>query len=289
MKRFFILILKFGYDTARFINFLIKLIYCGKSLSNPIKKKCSGTLVVLANGPSLSEIIPLLTTSDELKNTDYIVVNFFAFEDVFFQIKPKYYCLADPMFIKEDPHRKERVLKFFKILQNEIDWDISIYVPDKNFCDKFLSYSQITNKYIHCIPLNNIEYRGYDFLRYFFYKKGLSMPAPQNVTIVAIYAGLNMNYSDVRLYGADHTFFDSICVNDQNQLCNRDKHFYDKEVELKPIINNGILWKVADYFLAMSIVFRSHDILNDYAKYLNAKIVNYTKGSMIDSYERKTY
>jgi hypothetical protein len=289
MKKIIKGILKFTFDTAGFVCFLLELMYW-RRFCNPIKTKCSGALVVLTNGPSLKEIIPLLTASDEFKNVDYIVVNLFAFENVFFQIKPKYYCLADPMFINDkDAHRKDSILKFFNILQNEVDWDMSIYVPNKLFRDKFLSYSQITNKYVHCIPLNSIEYRGYDSFRYFFYKKGLSMPVIQNVSIMAIYAGLNMNYSDIRLYGADHTFFDSICVNDQNQLCNRNKHFYEKEVELKPIIDNGILWKVSDYFLAMSIVFRGHDILNGYAKYLNAKIVNYTKVSMIDSYERKNY
>jgi hypothetical protein len=278
-------IIQFTHDTVGFICFLLKLIY-SRSFSNPLKEKYSGTLAVLANGPSLKNILPLLTTDKEFENTDFIVVNFFAFDDVFFRIKPKHYCVADPIFIK-DSHKRENVLRFFKILQNEVNWDLNIYVPGKYFLKEFLSYSQLSNKYLHYIPLNSVEYTGYNSFRHFFYKKGLSMPRPQNISIMAIYVGLNMNYSIIRLYGVDHSFFNSLCVNEYNQICHRNQHFYEKTtVELKPIIDDGILWKVADYFMAMHHIFKNHDLTNNYAKFLNVKIINCTKDSMIDSYER---
>jgi hypothetical protein len=136
--------------------------------------------------------------------------------------------------------------------------------------------------------MNCVEYRGYEFLRNIFYKKGLSAPRLQTVANMAIYVGINSGYSEVDLYGADHTFLDSLCVNDKNQLCNRDKHFYDNAaVELKPIImGDGKVWKIANYLEAISYMFKSHDLLEKYSKSENVKIVNCTKGSMIDSYEK---
>jgi hypothetical protein len=119
--------LKFSKDTVGFICFLLSLIRY-RSFSNPIKKKYSGTVAVLANGPSLKEVLPRLTTDEEFKNIDFIVMNFFAFDDVFFKIKPKHYCLADPMFFKEN-HQINDVKRLFNILQNNVNWDLNIYIP----------------------------------------------------------------------------------------------------------------------------------------------------------------
>jgi hypothetical protein len=243
-------------------------------------------VAVLANGPSLKEVLPKLTTK-EFENIDFIAMNFFAFDDVFFQIKPKHYCLADPTFF-QDSFKKEEVFKLFKIFQEKIDWDLTIYLPNKISYNKFLLFSKLTNSYLHYIHLNAIEYRGYKSFRYFFYKTGLSMPRSQTVANMAIYVGINNGYGIINLYGVDHTFFDSLCINERNELCNKNAHFYG-EAKLKPLIrtDNYLNWKIADYLEAISYMFKSHDLLADYAKSLGVKIVNCTNISMIDSYERK--
>jgi hypothetical protein len=279
----------FCKDTIMFVYFLLCLVR-HKSFSNPIKKKYSGAVVVLANGPSLKEIIPRLTVDAEFKDSDFIVMNFFAFDDVFFRIKPKHYCLADPIFMQSEyTAKKEQVLELFKILQERVDWDLTIYVP-RYALKKHLSYSRLTNPFIKYIPLNMVNYRGYESLRFFFYKHGLALPIVQSVANMAIYVALNTGYSPINLYGVDHTFFDSLCVNDNNQLCNRSRHFYDNNHEelLKPIMRcDDIIYKISDYINDVSSIFRSHDLLSAYATFLHARILNCTKGSMIDSYERK--
>ena len=138
-----------------FMYFLLNLVRQG-SFFNPIQKKNSGTIVVLANGPSLKEVLPHLTVDSTFKNVDFIVMNFFAFNDVFFKIKPKYYCLADPTFI-QDSFRKEDVIKLYKIFKEKIDWDINIYVPGQFYCKRLQEYSKLTNKFIHFISLNAME------------------------------------------------------------------------------------------------------------------------------------
>ena len=89
----------------------------------------------------------------------------------------------------------------------------------------------------------------------------------------------------------EHTFFDSLCVNDENELCTKELHFYSggDESVLKPIKrnDNDEIFKVADYLEAIMNMFKSHDLLAEYSKYLNSEILNCTKPSMIDSYERK--
>lgn len=270
-----------------FLLFILRLCY-RKSYANPFKRAYSGTVAVLANGPSLKEVLTRVETDVEFQNVDFIVLNYFAFEDVFFRIKPKHYCLADPMFFG-DSHRKADAVRLFSILQERVDWDLNIYVP-KSGLKSFRSFSKLTNPYLHIVALNTEEYAGYESLRFKFYKKGLSMPRIQTVANMAIFVGINSGYSRINLYGVEHTFLDSLCVNDKNQLCNKDKHFYDKEeAQLKPIIKTDSqdeVWKIGDYLMAIAWMFKSHELLAAYAKYKNVRILNCTKGSMIDSYER---
>jgi hypothetical protein len=284
---------EFFKDTTMFIYFFLCLVR-HKSFSNPIKRQYSGTVTVLANGPSLKEVIPCLTTDNKFRNSDFVVMNFFAFDNVFFEIKPKHYCLSDIIFMQSEYSeytiaKQKQVLELFKILQEKVDWDLTIYVPKCYFKDH-LSYSKLTNPFIKHVPLNIVKYSGYESFRFFFYKNGLALPGIRSVAIVAIYAALNAGYSCINLYGVDHSFFDSLCVNDNNQLCNRLRHFYDNSQEelLKPIMRyDGMIYKISDYINGISDIFRGHDFLSAYAKFLHVKILNCTKGSMIDSYERK--
>ena len=41
-----------------------------------------------------------------------------------------------------------------------------------------------------------------------------------------------------------------------------------------------------DYLAEVAELFRGHEVLRDYAAALGARIVNRTRGSMIDAYER---
>lgn len=281
MKKILKKIFKFIKDLFDFLDFLLLLIY-HRLFSNPIKEKYSGEVSVLANGPSLKEVIPKLST-EAFQHSDFVVMNFFAFEEVFYEIKPKYYCLADPMFIEDTP-KKDQVMLLFKILQEKVDWELNIYLPNKGFYKNFLKYSSLSNSYLKYICLSGVEYKGFEKYRNFFYKKGLSTPKIQTVANMAIYVALNMGYSPIMLYGVEHTFLNSLCVNDKNQLCMKEVHFYDQNVvELKPMAEN---WQMAVYLRSISNMFASHDLLEQYARYLGVKIINCTKGSMIDSYER---
>jgi hypothetical protein len=281
-------ILRFISDTSGFIYFLLGLMYW-RRFSNPIKEKYAGALCVLANGPSLKDVLPLLITTNEFKNVDFIVMNFFAVDDSFLQIKPKHYCLADPMFFMRN-YNHAKVVKLFEVFETKVGWDMNIYiVQGYNGRKGFLDFSQITNPYIKVIPINNTLYRGFEQYRFFFYKKGLSCPLIASVVVQAIYVGINLGYSKIYLHGVDHNFFNTLYVNNKNQLCNKISHFYGEEKNLKPIIKNeeNEFYRFHEYLSVCRELFYSHELCAQYANYMGVKIVNCTKGSMIDSYERK--
>lgn len=278
--------LRFIKDGCNFLMFLAQLLLQG-AYKNRLETKYKGTVAVLANGPSLREELPRLLSDREFENVDFIVLNFFAFEETFFQIKPKHYCLADPMFF-QDSNRSEDVEKLFKILEKRIDWDLNIYIPSGRYTN-FIKFSKLKNKHIIIVKTNVFTYSGFENLRHFFYRKGLSMPAVRTVANFAIFIGLNSGYSNLRLYGVDHTFLSNLEINQWNQLCSVENHFYSEgNAILKPLLrnDNDEIWKINDFLESIMGMFKSHDQLNEYAKYLKINIVNYTSCSMIQSYER---
>jgi hypothetical protein len=289
MKRILKEVFNFLKESLNFFHFILEVVYNG-NFNSKLKKSTVKTAVVLANGPSLKKELPKLTHADEFKNVDFIVLNYFANEAIFFQIKPKHYCFADPMFFQES-HRSDEVKKLFLLLQGKIDWEIFFYVPSNRY-HSFIKFAGFKNNHIKIVKINSTSYSGYERFRNYFYKAGLAMPMAGTVANLAIFVALNKSYKKINLYGVDHTFFDSLCVNERNQLCNKQKHFYSvNSSELKPVlrIDSQKPYKISDYLDSIMIMFRSHDYLYKYSSYLKVKILNCTENSMIDSYNRKSF
>ncbi len=284
MKKVIKKVLKFVVNSLKFLMFITKIVVYGE-LKNHIPKTKTGKVSVFANGPSLKDVLPRLKT-EQFANSDFVVLNYFAETEVFWQIKPQHYCLADPAFCRPI-FLVERTKVFFTLLE-KVDWQMNVYVPTREV-SSFIKFSGIQNKNLNIISVNSEGYKGFPSLRNWFYKKGLAVPVFQTVAIMAIYVAINSGYTEIDLYGVDHTFFDSLCVDENNHLCNRETHFYDNgKVELKPVVldDEGHIFKISQFVLAIGKMFKSHDLLADYARYMNVKIINCTTGSMIDSYTR---
>jgi hypothetical protein len=214
-----------------------------------------------------------------------MVMNFFAFDDVFFEIKPKHYCFLDIAFYKESDCISD-VQKLFAIMQEKIDWALNIYVSG-DYYSKFLKFSGLTNKNINIIGINTVPYRGYLHFRNFFFAKGLSVPPMNNVSIPAIFVSINCGYSTIMLYGVDHNFTDGLFVDENNQPCNKITHFYEKGIT-KPIMSTFLnrVVTISEFFEYSMKIFASHEMLSKYAESLNVNILNCTKDSFIDAYKR---
>jgi hypothetical protein len=257
------------------------------------KNAFTGKIAVLANGPSLKEVIPKLTSKEKFEGCDFIVMNLFALEKQFAIIKPTHYCFADPMFYQDYAPRLNDIQKTFKILQEEVHWTMNVYLSffSEAECKMFLKYSGLTNPNLKIIKTNRIDFEGYKALRNYYYNTGYCMPKVGNVANLAIYISLLNGYKSIDVYGVDHDFFLSWAINERNELCAKEAHFYQNtdEVKLKPIVDTisgkGTV-KIATYLSGLSVMFKSHDQLQAFSEYKNATIINMTKNSMIDSYQR---
>lgn len=270
-------------------NLIYHLIYFFKiilkyNFKTRIEKK-EGNLIIIANGPSLNQ--KMSEVKIKAKKNSIMAMNYMALSSDFYELKPLYYCLADPMFFV-DTHRKKEALNLLKTLDNNVTWNLNLYVPF-NFFTKQKQFFKFNNKNINIVAINNCKYGGFESSRNYFYKLGYSCPEIYSVIIMAIYIGVKSKFSSIFLYGVDHTFFEGLHVNSFNELCSVYKHFDSSEVKMKKIIriDSGETWKISDYIKEKGLLFKSHDLLKDFANYMNVSIINCTESSLIDSYERE--
>ena len=234
-------------------------------------------LRILSNGPSLNaELEQIKDTFDDF---DYCLINFSYKTPLFKQIRPQVHVLADPIFFSGD--YLPEMISYFQA----VDWDMTLFVP-YFFCkDKDV----INNPHVHVTPFHKGEYKGFENIKMMLFKKGLSMPRPENVVAAAIFNAINMGYQKIELYGVDHSWLSTLVINDDNEICVRDVHYYDQKVAVlkpSPRKSNGEKRMLYEALTSQAICFETYCKLRKYADYRGVEVLNMTKGSYIDAFER---
>lgn len=244
---------------------------------------------ILGNGPSL---INQLDESKIFINQETLfVINNFALTDYYKKLKPKYYIFADPCYWDDKMYLNE-YLKSQAILYKvakETDWEINIiapYLAKNRFKDVFSDNKNINLYFVNTFSL----LPSIKKITYFLYSKYYSCPQYQNVLILASFVAINIGYREVNLFGCEHSWTENIRVNDNNQVCIEDKHFYELKPKLSPWIKvNGEVYNMSEILIDLSKMFQGYYYIKDYAKYKNTVIYNCTPNSYIDAFDRKKY
>jgi hypothetical protein len=280
MRFYFNTIISNFYKLLQFFYFLIRLLLT-TDLRNHIPENETGAkkkIVILANGPSLKNEIDKI----DFTNCEISVLNHFYKSSWFNQIKPRYYVIADPLFFEDESN--------YLPLIKAVEWEMLLFVP-------FYSYKRcsilrcLPSNLIKVIPYHTIPYKGWHLFEFFFYRKGLAMPRAQNVLVASIFTSINMGYKEIDIFGADHSWTQTLGVNETNQVCAVDMHFYEdeKKVTYAPYWkdpNKGTLYSMDEILYYFSLMFKSYHLIRKYADYRGCKITNCTKGSFIDAFER---
>ena len=246
-----------------------------------LKKVPSGkTLLILANGPSLNDVIHQIIPSEK---RDIRVVNFFCFSSEFNRLKPSSYIIADPKFFFND--LEPNYLKFYDIL-NTISWDMTLIIPQNYYKNV---RTRIKNQRITIETYYENSYDGYPRLRRILYQTNLSMPKCQNVVVPAIFVGINEGYEKIELYGVDHSWTKDIRVDNENRVCTISNHFYESsEYKLIPWPKTfGGIYKMHEILRDLALMFESYHQLREYADSTGCQILNKTPDSFVDAFERE--
>lgn len=278
-------------STGEFINCIGRMLVFEDFRNYFEKKERSYPLMVLANGPSLKDSLKSIIENKEYLDHDIATVNFMTNDDRFYIMKPCYHVISDGMFYK-NPTQQDRVQEFFYNLNNKVNWPLYLFASYE-FCKDKKWRDRIKNENITIVPLHTqTPPWNAGALTMFLAKRGLLGADFGSVLHHGINIGLMSGYKRVLVYGADHTFFDGLCVDGQNRVCKKTTHFYDnKPEEVKPIFET---WSGKDVPYTMSSflheywrVFRGHEIMRDVADKLGVEIINKTPVSMVDSYKRE--
>ena len=241
-------------------------------------------VMIVANGPGFK-----FCEISNRNREDYVFcfMNNSPLANVFWEIKPEYYIQADPLFFQKDINREDILMTREKLL-NDVSWDIVFFVPYSKYEKAKDIYSY--NSYLNIIPYHdtNLSVNMNKDDKNLIFHLGLDAPIVQNVLIGAIYCLINTGYKEIELYGATHSWTTQLTVNNKNEVCLRDEHFYDNQnPELRPWYKvTGTIYKMHEILRDLAQMFDSYWVLKDYAESKGVKIINKTKNSFIDAFER---
>ncbi len=260
---------------------LLKVAVMSRTPSKKSEKKPQRPLVIMGNGPSLRRTID--EHGDWLRSCDLMAVNFAANTPDFFQLRPTLYILADGHFFSgrtTDPN-VERLWERLSM----VDWEMTLWVaaPMTRLAESLTADNpHITVRHFNLTPLEGSE-RVCGWLM----DAGMGMPRPRNVMIPAIMTAIREGYSTIYLCGADHTWTQTLSVDDENFVVSVQPHFYEdnpKEHERVRATYAGL--RLHDVLGSMTIAFRSYWEIRRYADRRGIRILNATPGSMIDAFPR---
>ncbi len=245
-----------------------------KPITNPDEK-----VIIMGNGPSLSATIAQYP--DVLASHPLLAVNFAANAPEFFTLRPQYYVLADPYFfaVKENTAASS-LMKHFE----EINWEMTLFIPVKA---KKTAIS-IKNNFINIQYFNAIGVEGFDWLENFAYSHGYGMPRPRNVLIPSIMITMALGYKNIYITGADHSWTQTLSVNERNEVVSIQPHFYkDDENEEARVKTEYLKYPLHQIIHSFYVAFKSYFTIRRYATYRKVNIYNATPDSFIDAFERR--
>ncbi len=276
------LLIAFFSDSFKLVKALFYQIQC-QHFRNEVKREAKKkSLCILGNGASLSVVCD---NYEKLSNYEYCVVNYSINTDIFWKIKPVMYILTDRVYyVFKDRDDTKTVREKMQL----VDWPMGLYIPyhfPKWIVEEFKKNQHIKVCRYSSEPWSP-ELGFYKKLRFWFYKKGLIAPNCSNVIVPAIYCAILKGYKRIYLFGVEHSWIHDITINDKNEVVLVEKHYYGS-YERVWVDYDGKPIKITDLLESNLSTFNSYHNLKSFADYLgDIRIVNCTKGSFIDAFER---
>lgn len=248
----------------------------------------SDVLHIIGTGPSLSSDFPRLLQSR--KGASCMAVNTFVLQEMYGLIQPEFYVLFDPVYFQ--PSQLERINRekesLLKALVQHTHWEMVLLMPlmakNSEFCQQLRRQCPT----IRPVFLKNIPViGGMTSVNLWLFRRGLANPLYQNVLVACIYIALKMNHRSVQLWGADHSWLPNLQVMPDNSLVLVDKHIDHSDTDtIKITTETGADQQLHVFIHQLAAMFREYHVLRRFADSLSIPIVNNTRSSFIDAFEK---
>lgn len=251
-------------------------------------KARNDSLVILANGPGLSQYIEV--SPEPESGTDFMCVNLFALDSHFEFFMPRHYVIFDPLFFVGLDDPGSMASKVFSAIQEKLRWSMTLYIPLR-----FKGYEAQIEKLALSEKLQIIFFRDAGLpldgagISLWLMEHQVIMPRAQNVLVAAIYVGILLGYPRIFLEGADHSWHKYLHLNSENKLMIKDVHFYDGNPKMTPLLKdseNRVHFSVEDIFRAYYLLHKSYKVLARIAIRKDVRVINRTPDSFIDAFEK---
>jgi hypothetical protein len=115
------------------------------------------------------------------------------------------------------------------------------------------------------------------------------MPIPMSVSVPVIMNAINSGYANINLYGYDQDWIHNVVVDENNQVCLYDTHFYNEKGKLRPWKKNeNETFRMYELLQTQTDLFKTYWFIKEYVDFLgNVKITNMSPNSLIDAFDRK--
>jgi len=252
------------------------------------KSRSTGEVIIVGNGPSLKQDI--YSIKKNKTNTKVCCLNYFASTDYFYSLKPEIYVMADAMFWRDDVNLSVSLDNnaLFSIL-GQVDWNMKIVCPMSGF--KKISKKFINNDNIKVVGVssNGTDLRN-DYLNLFALNYGIATPVFNNVMILALWYSMKLGSDNIKIYGADFSFFKEYSVDQNtNMLISKFSHFYkNTEAQSKAgskYLNNSSKMMHTRLSQAQNAFYQMY-LLSKVAKSKNINIFNCSSHSYLDCFDR---
>lgn len=247
-------------------------------------------MVIIGTGPSLNKTVELY--EQQLLEADCMMVNFSALTPLFERLRPAYYIMMDPRWIKDGIDEESAVRNCVNTIAAKTQWPMTIVLPAtfKTWwaIDEFKKNPQITVLY------DGGSWRELPDEKLFpAFEKNRVSPPTYTVLSFGVYLSLYWNYAETYLVGADTSFMKDMYVGQKdNVLYTIDSHYYDNQEvcyeELDPEKHGHRFGRNMEKELyELYMMYYEYNMLNRYAKWKGLMLYNASEFSMIDCLERK--
>jgi hypothetical protein len=236
----------------------------------------------------------LATESEWIHFYDLLAVNNAASHEQFELLKPRFYLLNAVTYFQPDEDLNELYIGFnrdlYKNLHSKTTWKMTLLVPFR--AKKSVAFQQLlaSNPNLDAAYFNQTPIEGLPFWSHWGYRKGWGMPRPHNVLIPCIMVGIRLGYRHIALVGADHSWLSDLSVNESNEALLRHVHYYDTEGSKPMKMEDRIQQprKLHEIIHKFYLSFEGYWLIKKFAERHRIRIVNASKTSMIDAFDRKS-
>lgn len=265
-----------------FIVSLLRILLLSDKHATVPQSSSEREIIIFGNGPSFKDLID--NHSDFWMDKDRLMVNYSVCSDYFDIVKPDLYLIADPGFWLN----KDKEKRVFGSLRDKTTWSLNLFMPAVSFKHKSWQKIIAGNKNIKVFVHNTTPVEGPSFFTRWAYNKGYGVPRPHNVLIPSLMVSLRMNYKQIYLSGAEHSWIRDLGISNDNRVIMNFSHFYDNGKPDKKEMAQYAAVPLFQVLYHQYIIFKSYMQIETFAKERGQEIINITPGSYIDAFQRKS-